>query len=204
MVMELASFKGIKVVQQKEWGELLGFETRNKYEITTLEGEPVGLAAEEAGGFFGFLLRQFFGHWRRFKIHIYDSDRNLVLTGLHPFRLFFSRLEVRVPSGKLIGVMQRRFSIHSKRFDLQDAQGRVILSVSSPLWKLWTFEFKTFSGQRMATIEKKWGGILKEACLDADNFELLFHSSKLSEECKKTLLMSTIFVDLMFFETKAR
>ena len=61
------------VRQQRELGELLGFETRNKYAISTPDRMEVAFAAEQQKGILGFLLRQFLGHWRTFEIHTASS-----------------------------------------------------------------------------------------------------------------------------------
>ena len=43
------------------------------------------------------------------------------MTARHPFRLFFQRLEVFDEAGVFVGAIQQRFSILTKRFDVQDA-----------------------------------------------------------------------------------
>ena len=45
---------------------------------------------------------------------------------------------------------------------------------------------------------------MKEAFLDADNFELSIHQKDLSEAGKKVLLAAVIFIDLVYFDSPAR
>lgn len=193
----------LKIYQRKELVELIGYESRNKYEITTFNGETIAFAAEDGKSLLAILLRQFLGHWRTFEIHFYNSEREPLFVAFHPFRFYFSRLEITDHSGRWIGALQKRFSLLTKKFDLEDNEGHVFLTVASPLWRIWTFEFKTLSGRVAATIKKKWSGLLKEAFLDADNFELHFNAPNLSDDCKKTLLAAAIFIDLMYFEKRA-
>lgn len=195
--------EGFKIRQRKELAELFGYESRNKYEITMLNGKAFGFAVEDGRSLSAILLRQILGHWRTFGIQFYDFNREPAFRAFHPFRWFFHRLEVRDPSGQLIGALQKKFSILTKKFHLEDGRGRVLFSVSSPFWRIWTFEFKNISGKTSATIKKKWSGLLTEAVLDADNFVLYFNDPNLLEDCKNTLLAATIFIDLIYFEEKA-
>jgi uncharacterized protein YxjI len=198
----LDSAQGLRIVQRKELAELFGFETRNKYEIQTARGEPLGFAAEQHKGLLGFLLRQFLGHWRRFEILFFDALKNPVLTAIHPFRWFFERLELRAADGRELGALQRRFSWFSKRFDMVDAHGRVLLTVSSPLWRPWTFTF-TRGPIEIAVIRKRWSGVLQEAFTDADTFSLEFLPGPVGPLERRLLLAAAVFIDLAFFERKA-
>ncbi len=96
--------------------ELFDFETRNKYRISDETGRDLGFAAEQQKSLLGFFLRQFSGHWRTFSIHFYDNNRQEFLRAEHPFRWFFECFEVREPNGRMLGVIERRFSIITKRF----------------------------------------------------------------------------------------
>ena len=203
--MDLQDEQGFKIFQRKELIELLAFESRNKYEIATFDGKIFGFAAEDGTNLSSVLLRQFLGHkLRKFNIQFYDSAGNPFVQAFHPFRWFFHRLEVRdSSSGRFLGALQRKFSILTKRFDLESDRGQVLLTVKSPFWRIWNFKFQTASGRVVATIQKKWGGLLKEAFLDADNFTLQFNDLSLPDQHKKVLLAAAIFIDLMYFEKRA-
>lgn len=192
----------LMVVQRRELAELFGIETRNKYAIEA-GGAPFAFAAEQGKGGLAFLARMFFGHWRTFEIHFFDDARQLVLRAVHPFRFFFQRLEVFAGDGRLLGTIQQRFAVFSKRFDVSDPSGRVLLSVSSPLWRPWTFSFER-DGHELARVEKKWSGMLQEAFTDADRFRVAFESPILSLDERSLVLAAAIFIDLQFFERKAQ
>lgn len=191
----------IMVVQRRELAELLGIETRNKYSIEA-NGMKVGFAAEQGKGGLAFLARMIAGHWRTFEIHFFDEARQLALRALHPFRFFFQRLEVSAADGRLLGCIQQRFAIFSKRFDVLDASGRLLLTVSSPLWRPWTFEFQR-DGRPLARVEKKWSGLLREAFTDADRFRIAFDSAELTLDERSLVLAAAIFIDVQYFEKKA-
>ncbi|OQW53747.1 MAG: hypothetical protein A4S09_06785 [Proteobacteria bacterium SG_bin7] len=201
-MIDLSTHRNLIVRQVFEVAEWFGFETRNKYEILDEHKTPVAYAAEQQKGFFGWLLRQFLGHWRSFDIHIYNSQRQLSMTAHHPFRFIFQRLEVKDNMGRYLGCIQQRFSLISKRFDVQNARGMVVMEVASPIWRIWTFEF--FHGsQVVAAIRKKWSGVFSEMFTDRDNFLVEFNDPTLSTDEKQLVLAAAIFVDLKYFENKA-
>ena len=189
------------VKQVHEVAEWFGFETRNKYEIHDERGSAVGFAAEQQKGILGFILRQYLGHWRKFDVHFFTPDRKLALVGHHPFRWFFERIELRDTSGKYIGAIQKRFSILTKRFDVENARGMTIMEVSSPIWKIWTFTFM-HQGREVASVKKKWSGILSEAFTDKDNFLVEFTDRSMSESERTIVMASAVFIDLLYFERK--
>ena len=198
----LAHHRRLMVRQRHELGELFGFETRNRYEIVGESGAPVAYAAEQQKGFLGFLFRQTLGHWRTFDIRFFTPDRAPFMTARHPFRWFFQRLEIYDEGGALVGAIQRRFSILSKRFDVEDASGKVVMEVSSPFWRLWTFPFMA-GGAEVASVQKKWSGLLAEAFTDKDNFSVDLGAGALGEPERRLILAAAIFIDLMYFERKS-
>jgi uncharacterized protein YxjI len=195
----LAALPTLIVRQRFELAEMFSIETRNKYAIEGEGGEAIGFAAEQQKGVAGFLLRQVLGHWREFEIQFFDLQRQPVLSAIHPFRIFFQRLEVKDAQGRRLGAIQQRFSLLSKRFDVENSTGRAILEVRSPLWRLWTFVFMRGSVEA-ARIEKKWAGLLSEGFTDKDNFRIQF--GRVSLEERQLLLAAAIFIDLQYFEDK--
>ncbi|HKY39167.1 MAG TPA: phospholipid scramblase-related protein [Polyangiaceae bacterium] len=191
----------IMIVQKRELAELFGFETRNKYSIE-VNGAPFAFAAEQGKGGLAFFARMFLGHWRTFEIHFFDNARQLVIKAVHPFRFFFQRLEVWAANGRQIGAIQQRWAFFSKRFDVTDPSGRLLLTVSSPIWRPWTFKFMR-EERELARVEKKWTGMLQEAFTDADRFRVAFESPELGLDERNLILVAGVFIDLQYFEHKA-
>ncbi|WP_374077477.1 phospholipid scramblase-related protein [Bdellovibrio bacteriovorus] len=202
LIENLKSQKQLIVRQRKEFLELVGFETRNKYEICNERGEVFGFCAEQQKDFLGAVMRYFLGHWRSFELHIFDNQRQEVFIVKHPFRFFFQRLEIYTKEGVHLGSLQQRFAIARKKFDLEDPNGKVILRMQSGFFQFWTFPFLRGESE-VAVIRKKWSGFLKEAFLDADNFQIEFKSPSLSDLERSLILSSGIFIDIQYFERKA-
>lgn len=197
---ELRATDAVLIHQRFEPGELFGFETRNKYDLSTERG-PFGFAAEQGKGVFGFLARQYLGHWRTFDLVVFDLFRRVVLNAHHPFRWFFSRLEITLPDGRLLGALQQRFSLLHKRFDVEDARGQVLMTVESPLWRPWTFPFLK-GGAEVGLVTKRWSGFFTEAFTDKDRF-LVQLSAGASQTERALLIAAGLFIDLQYFERKA-
>lgn len=191
----------IHVIQKKELAELFGFESRNKYSIE-VDGTQLLFAAEQGKGAFSFLARHFLGHFRTFEIHFFDAARSLALRAVHPFRFFFQRLEVALADGRPIGAIQQRFALFSKRFDVLDPSGQLLLRVSSPFYRPWTFVFLRNEAE-VARVEKKWSGLLGEAFTDADRFRVLFQAPDLRPDERALVLSAAVFIDIQYFEQKA-
>ncbi|OFZ17527.1 MAG: hypothetical protein A2X86_03445 [Bdellovibrionales bacterium GWA2_49_15] len=201
-MLALVDRKNVFVRQVHELGEWVGFETRNKYQIQDDKGIDLGFAAEQQKGLLGLILRQLLGHWRTFDIYIYDQARQNVLIAHHPFRFFFQRLEIRTKEGNPLGAIQQRFAFFHKRFDVENAKGQVLLEVASPIWKIWTFQFRK-KDRQVAQVTKKWSGLLAEALTDKDNFLVEFQDAGLTAEERVLVLSAALFIDLQYFERKA-
>lgn len=188
------------VRQRRELAEFFGFETRNKYEIDDESGQPLAYAAEQSRSIGGFIMRQIFGHWRRYEIHIFNPQRQLLWIALHPFCFYFHRLEIRTSNGEFLGAIQRRFAFFTKKFDVEDETGQVRMTVRSPFWRLWTFPFMMGSTEA-AVITKKWGGGLREIFTDTDTFQVKFNQFPTLETNERiVILAASLFIDLQYFE----
>lgn len=202
MIQSLSSHQKLFVKQVFELAEIFNFESRNKYRICDEGGRDIGYAAEQQKGILGFLFRQFLGHWRTFDIHFFDSSRQLFLIAHHPFRWYFQRLDITDVNGRRIGFVERRFSFLTKRFDVCDARGHLLMEIASPFWRIWTFPFKN-RGTERARVSKKWSGIGFEMFTDKDNFLVEYLDPSLNPEDRALVLAASIYIDLMFFEEKA-
>jgi uncharacterized protein YxjI len=203
LAQELLPLARVKLQQIHEIAEWIGFETRNKYSVTDQNGHPIGYAAEQQKGLWGFLLRQYLGHWRRFDVYVFNSKREKALKLTHPFRWFFQRLEVYDAKNEMIGAIQQRFAFFHKSFDVEDPRGKIRYEVRSPIWKIWTFTFSKH-GREVAEVQKRWSGLISEMFTDKDNFVLSLHGENLDSEDRLLILSAALFVDLQYFERKAR
>jgi uncharacterized protein YxjI len=190
------------IQQKKELTEILiNWETKNKYVLEDDKKQTLGFIKEEAGGFTGHMLRFFLRSHRPLKIQIlnHDGQLNFVLT--RPFFWFFSTLTLCDSQQKKIGVVERRFSFFSKKYEIFDHFHSFIAKVHSPIWKIWQFPIKDKMDHQVGLIAKKWGGFLKESFTDADRFMVEYGVAESWPKEKKALLLAAaISIDFDFFE----
>lgn len=192
----------VMIRQQKEWGEiLLGFESKNRFELSDDEGRRLGLAAEESAGFGAMFARNFLGKCRKATIHIYDEAGNRVGRGEKPFSWFFHRMEV-YDGTKKIGAIQRKWSWVSRKFAIENEAGREVMQIYSPIFRIWTFKLM-LEEQEVGRISKKWGGMLKEMFTDADVFGMEVDDN-VPNELRAILLVATFLIDFTCFENNSK
>lgn len=201
--MNLMSTQSVLVVQRKEWAELFGFETRNKYEIFDQNQQRIGFAAEQQKGFLGLLFRQLLGHWRSFEIHFFDEQRKQIMVSRHPFRFFFQEFHIFDDQNRPIGRCEQKFGILTKKFDVYNENNQLTLTMRSGFFKFWTFPLQDSNGQQRALIQKKWSGLFTEAFTDADKFLVSYEDPRLTANERQVILALSVFTDLQYFERKA-
>jgi hypothetical protein len=142
-------------------------------------------------------------HPIRLEIHDPQSVPMLRLHG--PTYFWLSVLHVDDAEGKPLGTIRRKWSwVGSKVFHLVDPTGTLVAIIRSPLWRIWTFPIYCARHRRVAgTIRKCWGGILKEAFTDADDFVLTRGDTATWPPEHQALLLAAVFaIDREYFEKR--
>ena len=197
----VAGRKRVLIQQAREWGEiLLGFESKNRFELRDPSGELLGYAAEEASGISQWFLRNLFGRCRRATIHVYDAAGLRVGRGEKPFRWFFHRMDVFDGAARL-GAVQRKWSLLHRVFAVENNAGTEVMELRSPFFRPWTFTLR-FQGTEAGVIRKEWSGLLQEWFTDADTFGVEF-AAHVPDKVRALLLVATFLVDFTCFENNA-
>ncbi|MCZ6751539.1 MAG: phospholipid scramblase-related protein [Acidobacteria bacterium] len=193
----LDSANTLVVSQKKEWGEILsGFETKNRYVVLSEMGNELYYAAEKSS----LLLRLFLKALRPFEIIVARPDGSTVLNLQRPFRFYFHKMDVRDAHGKLLGTIEREFSLLRRLYRITNSTGMEICRLYGPLFHPWTFEIRE-NDRQVGKITKKWSGLAKEFFTDADNFAIEMPPGK-DVETKSVLLGAVFLIDFVHFESK--
>ncbi|MCI0439389.1 MAG: hypothetical protein L0177_09690, partial [Chloroflexi bacterium] len=167
-MVDLTQYRELVVRQIIEPLEIFsGFETRNQYSVLTPEGHELLYAYEESG----FLSSQVFHTHRPLKLHVVDTQNQLVFTASRSFFWLFSHLHVRDAANRETGVLRRRFALFRRRFALEGPDGRDIAVVKGSLFRPNTFMIDR-NGDEVARVTKRWSGIGRETFTDADTFHV--------------------------------
>ena len=195
----LESVGGLAVSQRKEWGEILsGFEGRNTYVVCDAGGNELFYAVEETGSTFA---RIFLKAYRPFSIYVADAGGEILLRIQRPFRFYFPTAKIFDGSGKLVGSLERRFSVLQRIYSILSPNGKPLFELLGSVFHPWTFKILE-DGRERGMIQKKWTGLLKEGFTDADNFGITFPSDWPVEW--KTLALGTVLlIDFFHFENKS-
>lgn len=191
----------ILVKQHKEMFEvIINWETANKYSLYNTQGNQVGYAAERNKGLFHKIIRNILKSHRTITIDVWNQDKEHVFIGHRPWYLLFSELNVMTKDKKLIGHIKTRFGFLKRKYDLSDSNNRVFATIKSYRWRLWTFTIFDKSGNEIGVITKKWGGFIKEAFTDADQFIIDYSKFNWTNQQRAILLFACLSIDLDFFE----
>lgn len=194
------------VQQRKEWAEIIiDFETANQYAILDSNKRELGVIAEHGGGFMFVLKRWLLRSHRPFDIEVLATTGEKLLHLKRDFFFFFSDLEVATENGERLGSIHRRFGILYKKYDLYDSENQLFARIQSPLWRLWTFPVVDALGNAIASVNKHWGGVLREVFTDADTYMIDFAQEQtrgglLTHGQRAVVLAAAISIDFDFFE----
>lgn len=197
-MIDLTQHQELIIRQHVEYLEAFsGFETENRYSVSTPEGEELLYAYEESG----FFSRQFLSSHRPLSIHVIDDDGQPVMTASRSFFWFLSHLHFIDADEREVGSLRRKFAVLGRKFELEDGNGDIVAELKGGLLRPNTFMFYK-DGEEVARITKQWGGILREIATDADTFKVQMDTRELGQDFALMVLGTAFAIDLDFFESK--
>ncbi|XP_051882212.1 phospholipid scramblase 1-like isoform X2 [Pristis pectinata] len=187
---------------------LVGFETKNKYEVKNGLGQRVYYAVEDSD----LCNRMCCGSNRAFIIKILDNIGQTIMHLVRPLGCgscccpcCLHQLEVQAPPGKAIGYVVQKWHPFIPKMSIQNENRETVLKIRGPCLAmscLGDVNFEVVSRDESSVvgkISKKWTGLVREYFTDTDNFGIQFPMD-LDVKIKAVLLGACILVDFMYFE----
>ncbi|XP_039616496.1 phospholipid scramblase 1-like isoform X2 [Polypterus senegalus] len=207
----LTQIDQVLIHQQIELAEVIfGLQFNNKYEIKNSLGQKIFFAAEEND----FCNRCCCGPLRSFVIKIMDNFNQEVIEVRRPLRCGGfccpccpQELEVHAPPGTPIGYVVQDWHPFIPKFTIQNENREPVLKIQGPCCGCRccadvNFKVLALDGiSEVGMITKQWGGILREAYTNADNFGVQFPMD-LDVKVKAVMLGACFLIDFMYFEHK--
>jgi uncharacterized protein YxjI len=177
------------------------FKASNNYDIYNPENqEMIMTCREEKLGFFTKIFR--FTDYKRntpFHVEIKTTDGQPVLTVKRGVSFWLSKVEVLDENEKLIGQFKQKFFSIGGKFDVLDAQDKVLCTLKGK-WTSWDFKFIQ-GNEEFAHVSKKWAGAGRELFTSADNYMLSISERVPQDHPLRILIMAAVMcIDMVLKE----
>lgn len=171
----------------------------NTYDVQGEDGSKIGQIKENMG--FGKILLRLFVSKKCLPFNLEVTDQNgAVLANLkRGFTLFLSKINVVDNSGKIVGSVKQKFTFLKREFSLMDASGNQFATIKGD-WKAWDFSITDMQGNSIGSINKQWGGILKEVFTDSDKYFVNIEDSVTDENQRMTVITVASLIDMILNE----
>ena len=192
----------LRMRQMRELAEvLIGWETKNRYEVCDSTGR-VAVYVGETGDGWGSALKRNFWPFYKARLECVTLGGTVALAVERPWSFILSRAEVEAWDGRPLATIQQRFTFLGRRFDVLTPGGAVIATVEGPLFRPWTFRILQ-RGVEVAVVRKRWSGLLQEALTDADTFTLEFKPECTDARLRQTILAVALLMDMTYFDNRS-
>ncbi len=186
--------EGIGIHQRRKLVEL-----HNEYTLTDASGQVVGHASQQRQPA-GVRAVRLFGDLDvvlPVELDVHDVRGDKVLQIDKPAMTW--RCHVLTRDGE-VGTVTKRMRLGRARFLLADATGAAAGEVHAGSWRARDFDVLAPDGRSVATVTKRWRGLLTEAFTDADSYAVTFVSD--ATALQRTLgFASALAVDLVMKQT---
>lgn len=177
------------------------FKAANEYDVLDPATSEVILHCREPqlGGFTKFLRFTDYKRMTPFDVRITTPDGQPVLAVRRGVSIFLSKVDVLDEHGVRVGGFRQKFFSIGGKFDVLDAQDRVLCSLRGS-WTGWDFRF--LSGEtEYAHVTKKWAGVGKELFTSADNYVLEISPALPPDHPARMLILGAVMcVDMVLKE----
>ena len=177
------------------------FKFNQQYKVYDSDGRQMGLIQQKMPGYLKFLSLILNKSMFPFQLFILDNDNNTLATVRRGWTFWMSKIDVLDKDEKLIAHINAKFKLLKPEFRILDTDQRQIASVKGD-WKAWNFNITDNDNKVIGTINKKWGGVLKEAFTTADKYIVSIEPEVAEDNRKIAIVATAVTVDMVLKESK--
>lgn len=178
------------------------FKLTDHFDIMDAEtGRQVGVATEEVGGLTHVLRLVISKQVLPTTVVFREADDLPVLLTLkRGFTLLRHKVSVIDQNGTEIGCFKSKLFSFGGGFNMYDAADKLVAEVKGN-WKGFNFQFLTPEGRVLGTVDKQWGGVMKEMFTSADTYHIKLAEDIGTNPAMAALLLAAgIAIDVVFKE----
>lgn len=172
------------------------FKFGNTYKVYNKEAEQVGTIQQRVSGWHKFLRLFLNKAMFPFSLEVYNMDEDLQVSIRRGWTFWMSKITITDANDAVIGHIQQKFKFFKPTFKIKNDQGDEIAIITGD-WKAWDFKIANENGNPIGTINKKWGGVVKEFFTRADKYYVSIVPEYAEDTNKIAIVSCAITIDMV-------
>lgn len=172
------------------------FKFGNTYKVYNKEAEQVGIIQQKVSGWHKFLRLFLNKVMFPFNLEVYDMDDNLQVSIRRGWTFWMSKITIADANDELIGTIKQKFKLFKPTFIISNAAEENIAKITGD-WKAWDFKIANNEDTQIGTINKKWGGVMKEFFTRADKYHASIIPEYAEDNNKIAIVSCAITIDMV-------
>lgn len=177
------------------------FKFGNTYKVYNSETEEVGTIQQKVSGLHKFLRLFLNKAMFPFTLEVHNIDNDLQVTIKRGWTFWMSKITIYDNNNELIGTIKQKFKLFKPTFNIFNSKNELIAKINGD-WKAWDFKIENDKGSPIGTINKKWGGVVKEFFTRADKYRVSIDPAYAEDTNKIAIVSCAITVDMVLKNTK--
>lgn len=172
------------------------FKFGNTYKVYNKEAEQVGIIQQNVSGWHKFLRLFLNKALFPFTLEVYNMDNDLQVAIHRGWTFWMSKITITDAKDEVIGTIKQKFKLFKPTFTIANAAEENIAKITGD-WKAWDFKIVNAEEQQIGTINKKWGGVMKEFFTRADKYHASIVPEYAEDTNKIAIVSCAITIDMV-------
>jgi uncharacterized protein YxjI len=177
------------------------FKFGNTYNIYDKDAQQVGVINQKVTGWHKMLRLVLNKAMFPFLLEVRDMDNDLQVSIRRGWTFWMSKVVIVDANENTIGTIKQKFKLFKPTFTITNASENTIAIITGD-WKAWDFKITDASKNSIGSINKKWGGVLKEAFTRADKYYVSIVPEYAEDVNKMAIVSCAITIDMVLKNNK--